>query len=77
MAHLLLVVSRTQPARHTYLSRVFGQESMDVILDRRVGERRRARCGAAAERRRRDRRERDTTGDLQTFGWTLVRHRAK
>jgi len=73
VARLLLIVSRTEPARYTYLKHVFGNESVDVILDRRVGERRQRWQRAAAERRRGDRRERDVTKELQAFGWALVR----
>lgn len=40
MAVLLLIVSRSQPSRFEYLKHVFGDETVDVILDRRVKERR-------------------------------------
>jgi len=73
VARLLLIVSATEPARYTYLKHVFGSETADVILDRRVGERRQLVKRVAPERRRGDRRERDLTKDLQTFGWALVR----
>lgn len=73
MDKLLIIVSRSQPTLYPYLNYVFGRETADVILDRRVGERRRPRERAATERRRRDRRQRDITRDLQTFGWALVR----
>src|SRR5438046_10712135 len=39
VARMLLVVARTEPARYTYLTHVFGKEIVDVILDRRVEER--------------------------------------
>src|SRR6058998_392130 len=39
MARLLLIVSRTEPARVTYFKHVFGGETADVITDRRVEER--------------------------------------
>ena len=72
----ILIVSRTEPSRFTYLKHVFASETVDVILDRRVEERRRLRLhkGAAAERRYEDRRQRDVTKDLQTYGWALSRH---
>ncbi len=73
MARLLLIVSRTDLAQYAYLKRVFGSKTVDVILDRRVGEERQSQERAAAERRRMDRRERDITKDLQIFGWALVR----
>ncbi len=73
VARLLLIVSRTDPARYAYLKHVFGSKTVDVILDRRVGEERQNQERAAAERRRMDRRERDISEDLQIFGWALVR----
>ena len=73
MARLLLIVSATEPARYTYLKHIFGSETADVILDRRVEERRQLVKRVVPERRRGDRRERDLTKDLQTFGWALVR----
>ncbi len=73
MASLLLIVPRMEQARYTYLTRVFGGETVDAILDRRVGERRQRQERTGAERRRADRRHRDITKDLQTFGWALVR----
>jgi hypothetical protein len=73
MARLLLIVSRTKPARYTYLKHVFGSETIDVMLDRRVNEQRQRWERVGAERRGGDRRQRDITKDLQTLGWALVR----
>ena len=73
MARLFVIVSRTEPARHTYLKHVFGNQTVDVIMDRRVEERRRRQEEVPAERRRQDRRQRDVTKDLQALGWTVVR----
>ena len=73
MAGLLLIVSRMEPARYTYLKHVFGSETVEVILDRRLEERRQRQERAPAERRREVRRQRDITKDLQTSGWALVR----
>jgi hypothetical protein len=75
VASLVVIVSRTEPSRLTYLKHVFANETVDVILDRRVEERRRLRPGerAATERRLEDRRQRDSAKDLQTFGWAVVR----
>src|SRR2546428_10836745 len=54
---------------------VFASETVDVILDRRAEERRRfpLRERRAVERRREDRRQRDITKDLQTYGWAVGR----
>ena len=73
MAILFLIVSRMEPERRTYLKYVFGNGTVDVILDRRLEERRRRQELVPAERRREDRRQRDVTKDLQTYGWALVR----
>jgi len=73
---LLLIVPRTEPARYQYLKDAFASETVDVIPDRRVEERRRREGRTWAERRRGNRRRLDTTVDLQTFGWALVRPRA-
>ena len=73
MAGMLLIVSRAEPARYTYLSHVFG-ETAEVIVDRRAQERRTPRHErAGSERRRTERRQRDTTKDLESSGWALVR----
>lgn len=73
----LLIVSRSERERYAYLQYVFDSEAGDVILDRRVQERRRRDEPVSAERRRGDRRQRDVTTDLQVFGWALVRYQTK
>ena len=74
MADLVFVVSRTEPKQYFYLKHVFADESRDVVLDRRRGERRRGSfTPPRAERRHIDRRQRDITMELQSTGWSLVR----
>jgi hypothetical protein len=73
VALLLLIVSRSEPSRFTYLEHVFANETVDVILDRRVEERRRRHARLAAERRHEDRRQRDIAKDLRRDGWSLLR----
>jgi hypothetical protein len=70
----LLIVSRAEPERYEYLRYVFDSETGEVILDRRVLERRRRRAPVPADRRRSDRRQRDVSADLRVFGWALVRY---
>jgi hypothetical protein len=77
MTRQLLIVSRSQQERYAYLRYVFDSETGDVILDRRVRDRRGRQEPAPAERRRAERRQRDVTSDLQAFGWALVRYEAK
>jgi len=75
VASLLVIVSRTELSRFTYLKHVFASDTAEVILDRRVDEPRRLRLGdqAATEKPDEDRRRRDITKDLQTYGWAVVR----
>jgi len=73
VAILFLIVSRNEPSRLTYLKHVFAGDTVDVILDRRLGERRQRWEGVRAERRQEDRRQRDGTKDLQTYASALVR----
>ncbi|PYN38783.1 MAG: hypothetical protein DME01_00440 [Candidatus Rokuibacteriota bacterium] len=76
MSDLLFIVSRTELKQYRYLKRVFENESREVILDRRIGERRQSLGSLPVERRHVDRRQRDITRELQTTGWALVRRPA-
>jgi len=74
---ILIIVSREQPttgrgAQYEYLKHLFEKDGIGVIVDRRVGERRRLVDRARPERSGRDRRRRDTTRDLQRFGWAMT-----
>ena len=73
MADLVFIVSRTEPKQYFYLKHQFADESRDVVLDRRLGERRRSLRPPPAERRHIDRRHRDVTRELQSSGWALAR----
>ena len=75
MPDFLFIVSRNEPKQYLYLKHVFADESREVILDRRGGERRQGqRSPPLAERRRGvERRRRDITRELQSSGWALVR----
>ena len=74
----LFIVSRQQPDLYRYLAREFSTEAdVEVILDRRYGERR-ARDDRPAkpqgERRRSHRRNHaDLAGQLNTLGYAFVR----
>jgi len=72
VARLLLIVSRMDLARYTYLKLVLDSATADVILDRRTGGRRWRQKRVSAERRRDDRRQQDVTQDLQASGWAMV-----
>jgi DNA-binding response OmpR family regulator len=70
----LLIVARERVGIHDVLQR-FGDSAdrVEIRLDLRRGERRRAPLGAPGhERRRSDRREFDVTAQLRTDGWAFV-----
>jgi hypothetical protein len=74
----LFIVSRQLPDLYRYLSREFATEAdVEVILDRRQGERRS--CGdrpamPRGDRRRTERRNHaDLGGELSTLGYAFVR----
>jgi hypothetical protein len=74
MADLVFIVSRTAPKQYFSLKHEFADESRaDVVLDRRLGERRRSLRPPPMERRHIDRRHRDVTRELQSSGWALAR----
>jgi len=73
MSRLLLIVPRAEPRKLTYLNYLYGSETVEVIVDRRVSQRRQHRGLTTTERRWANRRRRDLTEDLVNFGWALVR----
>ena len=76
MAELLLIVARDEPRLYERLRQEFeGDEDLDVVLDRRVGDRRRQPQLVNADQRRADRRQALVADQLQRFGWATVRAR--
>ncbi len=78
MGQLLFVVSRDAVKRYQDFKRAFSdQESVEIILDRRAGERRTPRPQASepdGDRRRSDRRSRsEVDSDLSSLGYSVVR----
>ena len=74
MTPLLFVVSRKEPERYQYLQRAFAQEvAVEVVFDRREGERRQKPGAPQTERRRRERRQREVIHELMRLGYALVR----
>lgn len=71
----LLVVARDRQKLYEYARRAFaGNPSVEVVLDRRRGERRKADRPGASDRRRGDRRLMLEVEDhLRTTGWAIVR----
>ena len=74
MRRELFIVARDRADLYRYLSQTFAAaENVEVIWDRREGERRRTSNGAIPERRRRDRRGRLTVeADLRTVGYAFL-----
>ena len=73
MADSIFIVSRSEPKQYLYLKHFWADEGRDVVLDRRIGERRRSLRPPPVEKRHIERRRRDITGELQSSGWALVR----
>jgi hypothetical protein len=74
IAKHLLIVARHRRELYEQVKRAFaGHESVEVILDRRAGERRQRKGTPASDKRRRDRRSRSVIDEqLRTIGWSLV-----
>jgi PAS domain S-box-containing protein len=68
----LVIVARDGPARYESLHRMFAGPATEVIVDRRMGERRRPGAGESGGRRQGSRRRRDVSGELRARGWALV-----
>lgn len=70
---LLIVVDRQQGRYRERLRRTFAQDDeVEVILDRRQGERRRASGGRLVDRRQRDRRQQNVDHELARLGVALI-----
>jgi hypothetical protein len=74
IAKHLLVVARHRRELYEEIKRAFaGQETVQVILDRRVSQRREKKGAAMLDRRRNERRSRSTVDEqLRSIGWSLV-----
>lgn len=70
----LLVVARHQRELYENIRRALaGPDKLQVILDRRVSQRRQSKASPVAERRSRDRRNSSAIDEqLKTLGWALV-----
>jgi len=74
MARTLFVVSRRNPDLYQYLRERFASDpAVEVILDRRVAQRRQRRLPVDAERRRADRRQRpEVEAELQSHSHAII-----
>ena len=74
IARHLFIVARDRRKLYEYVRQAFaGNPSVEVILDRRVGERRQNRGARIPDRRRSDRRaDRHVDDQLRAIGWAIV-----
>jgi hypothetical protein len=74
MPRELFIVARDRADLYRYLSQTFADaENVEVIWDRREGERRQAPNGSIPDRRRRERRTRSNVEhDLRTVGYAFL-----
>jgi hypothetical protein len=74
MGRELFIVSRDRPDLYRYLSQTFaGADNVEVIWDRRTGERRGLPGEAGAERRRRERRLRPAVDEeIRAVGYAYL-----
>ena len=74
MGRELFIVSRDRADLYRYLTQTFaGAENVEVIWDRRAGERRILNDAASPERRRTDRRaRRNVEADLKAVGYAFL-----
>ena len=75
MDRLVFVVRRERVKLHDSLqSALLGEEGVDILLDRRHGDRRKRDDSVATQRRRWDRRTRFfSDAEVAVRGWTIVR----
>ena len=74
MGRELFIVSRDRADLYRYLTQTFaGAENVEIIWERRAGERRIETTGAPAERRRAERRaRRSVEADLKAVGYAFL-----
>jgi len=70
----LCVVSREEPQLYEYVKNHFaGRPNVEVVIDRRQGQRRRRPASPATERRQSDRRQHAIDQDLAALGIAIAR----
>jgi hypothetical protein len=77
MMRVLIIVERNARRFFDYVRDALAgvEGEIEVIQDRRTGERRTDSQPCPTERRQRDRRKDDVGKDLKRFGWAVVRKR--
>ena len=70
----LVIISRAEPKLHEFLKNQFaGRPHVDVVFDRRHGQRRQRVALAPRERRQAERRQRSVDEDLASLGVAITR----
>jgi hypothetical protein len=73
-----VIVARTNSERYEWFKSLFADDpAVEVIFDRRQGERRQCNAPVQPERRQHDRRTRDISYELERLGYALVRREAR
>jgi hypothetical protein len=77
MKRVLFIVDRNARRLLAYVRDTFAgtEDEIEVIEDRRSGDRRAEGQPPNIDRRQHDRRKDDVSSDLKRFGWALVRRR--
>ena len=73
LGRLLVIVSRAAPGRFTYLKHLYGNETVEMIVDRRIRDRRQRYQLVVNEQHWQSRQRRDLTEEMNNFGWTLIK----
>lgn len=72
-SRIVFIVSRTEPYLYGYVKSAFAEvPAVEVILDRRHGERRQSPAPPPEDRRERERRTQDVSTALQRLGWAVI-----
>lgn len=73
MRRQLFIVARDREKLYEYVKRAFADNpTVQVVVDRRKGDRRASGMSRIPNRRRGDRRSTDTSGQLRALGWAIV-----
>ena len=67
-----MIVARNEARLYSYAREHFAGDDIEVVMDRRQGERRQGRAVPDGERRQTDRRAHRTDDRLKTYGWVVV-----
>src|SRR6266513_2893492 len=72
MTEILMIVACNEVGLYSYVRREFAGDNVEVVMDRRRGERRRERAVPDVEQRQADRRAHRVDDGLKAQGWVVV-----